>query len=66
MSKNSRLNVRLREGDASLLRAAAKRLEMSVSELVRRASVVAAVKALGVHPPPDIKDQENQTKGIVL
>ncbi|MEX2528551.1 MAG: hypothetical protein WEA09_13025 [Gemmatimonadota bacterium] len=52
MRKRSRLHVRWPEPDAALVRTAASRLDISVSELVRRAAVAAAVEAIrsGVIP----------------
>jgi uncharacterized protein (DUF1778 family) len=49
--KRSRLNVRLANGDAALVRAGAERLDMSMSELVRAAAVQAAVKAVRGESP---------------
>jgi len=53
MHKRERLHVRWPETDATLVRTAARKLDMSMSELVRRAAVAAAVEALrgGVVPP---------------
>jgi hypothetical protein len=54
MHKRARLHVRWPEPDAELVTSAARRLDMSISELVRRASVAAALAALGGRgaPPP--------------
>jgi uncharacterized protein (DUF1778 family) len=45
--KRDRLHLRLASSDAALLKAAADRLDCSLSELVRRASVEAALRTLG-------------------
>ena len=52
--RNTRLHVRWREQDSTLVTTAARHLDLSVSELVRRATVAAAVDALrgGSAPPP--------------
>jgi uncharacterized protein (DUF1778 family) len=44
--KRDRLHLRLASSDAALLKAAADRLDCSLSELVRRASVDAALRTL--------------------
>lgn len=46
MRKRARFEFRIAIGHASLLHAAAERLDMTVSEFVRRAAVAAAVDAL--------------------
>jgi uncharacterized protein (DUF1778 family) len=55
MHKRERLHVRWAEADATLVRSAARKLDMSMSELVRRAAVSAAVDVLrrGVVPEPE-------------
>ena len=53
MRKQSRLQIRWSEPDAHLATLAAQWLDMSVSELVRRATVEAAIGVLqGGEPPP--------------
>lgn len=54
MHKSVRLHVRWPVADATLAVEAAHQLDMSLSELVRRATVNAAIEALhsGVVPPP--------------
>ena len=54
MHKRARLHVRWPEPDAALAAEAAHRLDMSLSELVRRATVNAAIEVLrsGAVPPP--------------
>ena len=53
MYKRERLHVRWATPDAELVRAAVQKLDMSISEFVRRAAVAAAIEALhrGVVPP---------------
>jgi uncharacterized protein (DUF1778 family) len=53
MHKRKRLHVRWAESDATLVASAARKLDMPVSELVRRAAVNAAVDVLrsGAVPP---------------
>ena len=46
MRKRARFELRIAPSQASLIRAAAERLDMSVSEFVRRASEAAAVDTL--------------------
>jgi hypothetical protein len=55
MRKRLRIFTRWSEADATLVRSAAQRLDMSVSELIRRATVQAAVEALrrGAVPPAE-------------
>jgi hypothetical protein len=52
--RNSRLHIRWTEQDSTLATTAARHLHLSLSELVRRATVAAAIKALqdGSTPPP--------------
>jgi hypothetical protein len=57
MRKRSRWNVRLPEADARLVKAGADRLDMTVSELVRRAAVKAAVDALSAGAVPGEGDR---------
>ena len=54
MRKRLRIDTRWAESDATLVRSGARRLDMSVSELIRRATVAAAAEALrsGAAPPP--------------
>jgi uncharacterized protein (DUF1778 family) len=54
MRHRARLQLRLPEATHDLVMAAARRLDMSASELVRRAVVAAAVEVLrgGPAPPP--------------
>jgi uncharacterized protein (DUF1778 family) len=45
--KRDRLHVRLPSSDTALIKAGAQRLDCTVSEMVRRAAVDAALQALG-------------------
>ena len=45
-----RVQLRIAPGDIVLLRAAAERLDMSVSELIRTAAIEAAIRALRGDP----------------
>jgi uncharacterized protein (DUF1778 family) len=45
--KRVRIALRLAGADAALIRAGAERLDCSVSELMRRAAIDAALRALG-------------------
>ena len=53
MHKRERIYLRIATGDATLLRTAATKLDMSMSELIRRAAVQAAIEAIrrGAVPP---------------
>ena len=55
MRKRLRIDTRWAEADATLVRTAARTLGMSVSELIRRATIQAAVEALrrGTVPPAE-------------
>lgn len=55
MRKRERLHLRWAQSDATLVRSAASKLDMSISELVRRAAVAAAIAALrqGTAPPAE-------------
>ena len=54
--KRSRMHLRIAPGDVALIRAAAQREDMSVSEFVRRASLARAVEVvhgdIGRQPAP--------------
>ena len=54
MRKRARFHIRLPEPDAELVSSAARRLDFSLSEFVRRVTVSAAVEVLrgGSVPPP--------------
>lgn len=54
MHKRTRIHVRWPEPEAVLVRQAAARLDLSMSELIRRAATGAALDALrdGMAPPP--------------
>ena len=54
MRKRGRIYVRVPVGDVALLRAAADRQDMTVSQLVRTASVAAALQILGPKLEPSV------------
>lgn len=58
MYKRERLYVRWPAKDVEVVRTAAQKLDMSMSELVRRATLSAAVEALqrGTVPPAEPSD----------
>ena len=60
MHKRERLHIRWAKADATLVRTAARKLDMPMSELVRRAAVAAATDALRKGTVPTIAEAAPQ------